>query len=559
MSENESSTHNHFIQQIIAEDLASGKHSEIVTRFPPEPNGYLHIGHAKAIYLDFTMAQENGGRCHLRFDDTNPSKERDEFVQSIQADVKWLGFDWGEHLYFASDYFEQIYGYAVELIEKGLAYVCDLSVEAFREVRGTPTRPGSESPNRNRSIEENLDLFARMRAGEFEDGAYVLRGKIDMASPNLHMRDPTFYRIKHESHHHTGDAWCLYPMYDFAHCLEDAIEGVTHSLCTLEFEVHRPLYEWIIDNVSVPAKPRQIEFAKLNLSYIVLSKRRLQRLVEEGLVNGWDDPRMPTLAGLRRRGVPAAAIRNLCETVGVTKFDSQSDIALLEHAIREELNKIAQRRLAVLDPLKVIITNYPEGEEESFDAVNNPEDESAGMRKVPFAREIWIDRADFMEDPPRKFFRLGPGREIRLKYACYITCDDVIKDASGEITELHCSWDPESRGANTPDERKVKGTIHWVSVKHAKEVELRLVDRLYTVEAPTADKEKDFTEFLNPDSLTTTTAWVEPAVLDAEVGVPVQFERVAYFCKDPDSTEAKPVFNRTVAMRDSWAKKAGKK
>ena len=551
-------TNKHFIRQIIADDLASGKHTAIVTRFPPEPNGYLHIGHAKAICLNFTMAAEHNGTCHLRFDDTNPTSEDEEYVQSIQNDIRWLGFDWGEHLYFASDYFELFYAAAEELIEKGLAYVCDLSVESFRELRGVPTRPGGESPHRNRPASENLDLFRRMRAGEFADGTCVLRGKIDMASPNLHMRDPTFYRIKHATHHHTGDDWCIYPMYDFAHCLEDAIEGITHSLCTLEFEVHRPLYDWILDHATVPARPRQIEFARLDLGYTVTSKRKLLQLVQEGVVNGWDDPRMPTLAGLRRRGVPPAAIRNFSETIGITKFKSLTDLALLEHAIRDELNRTAARRLAVLDPLKVTITNYPEDEEEFFDAVNNPEDETAGTRRIPFSRDILIERSDFMENPPRKFFRLGPGREVRLKYACYITCDKVMKNEVGEIVELRCSWDPESRGANTPDGRKVKGTIHWVSARHAEEAELRLVDRLFTVDKPDGDAEKDFKEFLNPDSMNVQTARIEPALAELSPGEVVQFERTGYFCLDPDSEPGRPVFNRTVAMRDSWAKMARK-
>jgi len=546
----------HFIHQIIDEDLAAGKHSQIVTRFPPEPNGYLHIGHAKSICLNFGTGEKYQGKCHLRFDDTNPEKEDLEYVRSIQEDIHWLGYDWNDHLFYASSYFDQLYAYACDLIKAGKAYVCDLGVEEYKAYRGVPTEPGKESPHRNVSPEENLALFERMRAGEFEDGTYVLRAKIDMTSPNLHMRDPAIYRIKHAHHHQTGDEWCIYPMYDFAHCISDSIEGITHSFCTLEFEVHRPLYDWILDQLEVPQpQPRQIEFAKLALTYTVMSKRNLQRMVDEGLVTGWDDPRMPTLAGMRRRGYTADSIRALCETVGVTKFNSLSDISLLDFCLRNDLNEKAERTMAVLDPLKVIITNYPEGEEELFDAVNNPQDESAGTRKVPFAREIYIERDDFMEDPPKKYFRLSPGKEVRLKYACYITCDEVIKDSDGNITELHCSWDPDSRGADTADGRKVKGTIHWVSVKHAKEVQLRNYDRLFNVEEPMGDKEKDFTEFLNPDSFVEASAFVEPALLDAPAGKTYQFERKGYYCVDSkDSAPGAPVFNLTVAMRDSWAK-----
>jgi len=546
----------HFIHQIIDEDLAAGKHSQIVTRFPPEPNGYLHIGHAKSICLNFGTGEKYQGTCHLRFDDTNPEKEDLEYVRAIQEDIHWLGYDWNDHLFYASSYFDQLYAYACDLIKAGKAYVCDLGVEEYKAYRGVPTEPGKESPHRNVSPEENLALFERMRAGEFEDGTYVLRAKIDMTSPNLHMRDPAIYRIKHAHHHQTGDEWCIYPMYDFAHCISDSIEGITHSFCTLEFEVHRPLYDWILDQLEVPQpQPRQIEFAKLALTYTVMSKRNLQRMVDEGLVTGWDDPRMPTLAGMRRRGYTADSIRALCETVGVTKFNSLSDISLLDFCLRNDLNEKAERTMAVLDPLKVIITNYPEGEEELFDAVNNPQDESAGTRKVPFAREIYIERDDFMEDPPKKYFRLSPGKEVRLKYACYITCDEVIKDSDGNITELHCSWDPDSRGADTADGRKVKGTIHWVSVKHAKEVQLRNYDRLFNVEEPMGDKEKDFTEFLNPDSFVEASAFVEPALLDAPAGKTYQFERKGYYCVDSkDSAPGAPVFNLTVAMRDSWAK-----
>lgn len=544
-----------FIREIIDADLESGKHAAIVTRFPPEPNGYLHIGHAKSICLNFGIAADYNGTCNLRYDDTNPVKEDQEYVDSIANDVRWLGWNWGGDALFASDYFEQMYGFAVELIEKGLAYVCDLTPEQFKDYRGVPTRPGKESPHRNRSVEENLDLFQRMRAGEFEDGSLVLRAKIDMSSPNLHMRDPAIYRIRHATHHRTGDDWCLYPIYDFAHCLEDAIEGITHSICTLEFEDHRPLYDWIIDNVSVPSRPRQYEFSRLNITNMVMSKRKLLRLVEEGIVAGWDDPRMPTIAGLRRRGYSPESIRNFCEKVGVTKFKSLTDFALLEFCVREHLNKVAERRMAVLDPLKVIITNYPEGQSEEFEPINNPEDPDAGTHTVPFSREIYIERADFLEDAPRKFFRLSPGREVRLKYAYYITCDEVIKDDDGRVIELHCSYDPESRGGGTPDNRKVKGTLHWVSAQHAVEAEVRLYDRLFTVEQPDVTEDgQDFTEFLNPDSLLLTTGYLEPSLAELAAGTVVQFERTGYFAVDPDSTDRKPLFNRTVTLRDSWKK-----
>ena len=543
----------HFIREMIAADLAAGKHSVIKTRFPPEPNGYLHIGHAKSICLNFGMALEFGGTCNLRYDDTNPVKEDQEYVDAIAEDVRWLGFEWPGEPCYASDYFEQMYAFAVELIKKGLAYVCTLTPEAFKEYRGVPTRPGKESPHRNRSAAENLDLFARMRAGEFPDGTYVLRAKIDMASPNLHLRDPAIYRIRHASHHRTGDAWCLYPIYDFAHCLEDAIEGITHSLCTLEFEVHRPLYDWILQNVTLPKPlPEQTEFARLNITYTVMSKRKLLTLVEEKHVNGWDDPRMPTLVGMRRRGFPPAAIRAFCERVGVTKFNSLTDYALLEFCVREELNQTAQRRMAVLDPLKVVIENYPEDAEEFFEAVNNPEDESAGTRQVPFSRELYIEREDFMEDPPKKFFRLGPGREVRLRAACYITCTEVIKDDSGHITELRCTFDPESRGGGTPDGRKVKGTLHWVSARHALPAEVRLYDRLFTEPEPDSVEGKDFREFLNPDSLRTLAGYVEPCLAEAVPGAPLQFERIGYFTADPDSRPGTPVFNRTATLRDGW-------
>nr|MDA3874232.1 glutamine--tRNA ligase/YqeY domain fusion protein [Kiritimatiellia bacterium] len=479
-----------------------------------------------------------------------------EYVDSIQRDVRWLGFDWEGDPKFASDYFEQMYAFAEELIGKGLAYVCTLSPEDFKDYRGVPTRPGKDSPHRNQSVEENLDLFRRMRKGEFAEGTYVLRGKIDMASPNLHMRDPVLYRIRHAHHHRTGTQWCMYPSYDFAHCLEDAIEGITHSLCTLEFEVHRPLYDWILQNVSVPdLRPEQTEFARLSLTYTVMSKRKLLSLVEEGRVTGWDDPRMPTLSGMRRRGYPPSAIRSFCEKVGVTKYDSLTDMALLEFCLREELNKSAQRRMAVLNPLKVVIENYPEGGEEMFDAVNNPENEAAGTRKVPFCREVYIDREDFMEDAPRKFFRLSEGREVRLRAACYITCTEVIKDDAGDITELRCTWDPESRGGGTPDGRKVKGTLHWVSARHALPAEVRLYDRLFTVPEPDGDAEKDFTDYLNPESLQTVQAMVEPSLVDFQPEEPIQFERVGYFTPDTDSRPDKLVFNRSVGLRDSWSKK----
>ncbi len=544
-----------FIHEKIDTDLANGVYGEVLTRFPPEPNGYLHIGHAKSICLNFGTARKYGGKCNLRFDDTNPVKEDQEYVDAIEADVRWLGFDWEGEPRFASDYFDQMYGFAEELIGKGLAYVCTLSPEEFKEYRGVPTRPGKEPPNRSLSIEENLDIFRRMRAGEFDEGSYVLRGKIDMASPNLHMRDPVFYRIRKASHHRTGDTWCIYPSYDFAHCLEDAIEGISHSLCTLEFEVHRPLYDWILKNVSLPEPlPQQTEFARLNLTYTVMSKRKLLTLVEEKLVNGWDDPRMPTLSGMRRRGYPAEGIRAFCEKVGVTKFNSLSDFALLEFSLREVLNKTAERRMAVLNPLKVVIENYPEGEEENFEAVNNPEDESAGTRLVPFSREIWIDQDDFMEDAPKKFYRLSPGREVRLRAACYITCTGVIKDEAGKVVELRCTWDPESRGGGTPDGRKVRGTIHWVSAKHAVKAEVRLYDRLFTVPEPDADEEKDYRDLLNPDSLQVLEAMIEPSLAGCEAEAPLQFERVGYFTPDKDSTAEKPVFNRTVGLRDSWGK-----
>lgn len=542
-----------FIHEKIESDLTAKRFDKVHTRFPPEPNGYLHIGHAKSICLNFGTAEKYQGKCNLRFDDTNPVKEDQEYVDAIESDVRWLGFDWEGKPKFASDYFDQMVALAEELIGKGLAYVCTLSTEEFKELRGGPTRPGGESPGRSLSVEENLDLFRRMRAGELEEGSHVLRGKIDMASPNLHMRDPVFYRIRKASHHRTGDKWCIYPSYDFAHCIEDAIENITHSLCTLEFEVHRPLYDWILNNVSLSRPlPEQTEFSRLNLTYTVMSKRKLLTLVEEKKVKGWDDPRMPTLSGMRRRGYPAEAIRSFCDKLGVTKFNSLSDFALLEFTIREVLNKTAQRRMAVLDPLKVVIENYPEGEEECFEAVNHPGDESFGHRQVPFSREIWIDRDDFMEDAPKKFFRLSVGREVRLRAACYITCTDVIKDDAGKVTELRCSWDPESRGGGTPDGRKVKGTIHWVSAKHAVKAEVRLYDLLFTVPEPDADEEKDYQDFLNPDSLQVVEAMVEPSLADFAPEAPIQFERIGYFTCDKDSTPDHLVFNQTVGLRDSW-------
>ncbi len=544
----------HFIRQIIDEDNRTGKWGgRVVTRFPPEPNGYLHIGHAKSVCLNFGMAREYGGVCHLRMDDTNPVKEEMEYIEAITEDVRWLGFDWGEHFYYASDYFEQMYEYAVELIKQGKAYVCALSSEEWKEYRGVPERPGRESPHRNRPVDENLDLFARMRAGEFPNGSLVLRAKMDMASPNLHMRDLVLYRILHARHPHTGDLWCIYPTYDYAHCLEDSIEGITHSICTLEFEVHRPPYDWILDQLGIH-HPQQIEFARLNLTYTVMSKRKLLELVKEKHVQGWDDPRLPTVRGLRRRGVTPASIRNFCERVGVTKYDSLTDVALLEHCIREDLNKQAPRALAVLNPVKLVIENYPEDAEENFEAVNNPEDPSAGTRKIPFCRELYIDRDDFMEDPPPKYFRLAPGREVRLRYAGLVTCTDVAKDAAtGEIREIRCRWDPDSRGGAAPDGRKVKGTIHWVSARHAGDAEVRLYDRLFTVEEP--DAEADYRAHLNPDSLKTVAAKVEPALMEAGPGTHWQFERVGYFYADHvDSRAGSPVFNRTLPLRDSWAK-----
>jgi glutaminyl-tRNA synthetase len=542
-----------FIRAIAAEDVAARRWGgQVVTRFPPEPNGYLHIGHAKAISLDFGLAAEFGGRCHLRFDDTNPTKEEAEYVESIMADVRWLGFDWGEHLYFASDYFEQLYEWAVRLIKAGKAYVDDLSPDEIREYRGTLTEPGRESPWRDRSIEENLDLFARMRAGEFPDGSRTLRACIDMASPNLNLRDPVMYRIRKARHHRTGDQWCIYPMYDWAHGQSDSIEGITHSLCTLEYEDHRPLYDWFLEQLGIH-HPRQIEFARLNLSHTVMSKRKLLQLVNEGHVAGWDDPRMPTLAGLRRRGYTPAAIRDFCERIGVAKNENLIDIALLEHCLRDDLNRTAPRAMAVLRPLKLIIENYPAGQVEEFDAINNPEDPSAGTRTVPFGRELWIEQDDFREVPPKKYYRLSPGTEVRLRYAYLVTCTGVERDERGEIVAVRCRYDPATRGGDAPDGRKVKSTIHWVSAAHAVEAEVRLYDHLFLTPKP--DEDEEWKSRLNPSSLERLTGCrLEPALAEAAPGSRFQFERNGYFCVDPDSAPGRPVFNRTVALRDSWAK-----
>ncbi len=543
-----------FIRAIVNDDIATSRFGgRVHTRFPPEPNGYLHIGHAKSICLNFGIAAQYSGLCNLRFDDTNPTKEEEEYVEAIIDNVRWLGFDWDDRLFYASDYFEQMYAYAVQLITDGKAYVDDSSADEIRSYRGTLTEPGRESPYRNRSVEENLDLFRRMRAGEFEDGTRVLRAKIDMASPNLNMRDPVMYRILHAEHHRTGDKWCIYPMYDWAHGLEDSIEGITHSICTLEFEDHRPLYDWFLDQLGV-YHPRQIEFARLNLTYTVMSKRKLLQLVEGGHVAGWDDPRMPTIAGLRRRGYTSEAMRDFADRIGVAKTDSTIDVALLEHCIRDDLNKSAPRVMAVLNPLRVVIDNYPEGTIEQLEAINNPEDPGGGTREVPFSRVIYIERDDFREDPPRQFFRLAPGREVRLRYAYLITCVRVLKDErTGEITEVHCTYDPATRGGNTPDGRKVKGTIHWVSADDAVPAEIRLYDRLFTVESP-ADEE-NFRSVLNPHSLQVVTGYVEPSLASATPGSRYQFERLGYFCTDmKDSLKGRLVFNRTIALRDSWAK-----
>lgn len=544
-----------FIRNIIEEDLKANKNQgRVHTRFPPEPNGYLHIGHAKSICLNFGLAAEYEGLCNLRFDDTNPTKEEVEYVESIKEDVRWLGFDWGDRMFYASDYFEQLYQYAVQLIKAGKAYVCDLSPEEIREYRGTLTDPGKESPYRMRSVAENLDLFERMRAGEFGDGSRVLRAKIDMASGNLNMRDPVMYRILRAAHHRTGDKWCIYPMYDFAHCLSDSIEGITHSICTLEFEDHRPLYDWFLDQLDVH-HPQQIEFARLNLSYTVLSKRKLVQLVEGGYVTGWDDPRMPTLAGLRRRGYTPESIQDFCERIGVAKRESMVDMALLEHCLREDLNKRAPRVMGVLRPLRVVIENYPEDQVEELEAVNNPEDPGMGSRKVPFSRVLYIEQEDFRENPPKKFYRLAPGREVRLRYAYFITCVGVVKDEqTGEVVELHCTYDPETRGGDSPDGRKVKATLHWVSAAHALEAEVRLYDHLFLKPEP-GEAGQDFRTYLNPKSSEILTSCrVEPGLAGALPGSRYQFERQGYFCVDSDSSKGKLVFNRTVSLRDTWAK-----
>jgi glutaminyl-tRNA synthetase len=545
-----------FIRAIVDDDLASGKHhGRVATRFPPEPNGYLHIGHAKSIVLNFGVARERGGTCNLRFDDTNPTKEEVEYVEAIEEDVRWLGFQW-DNMFFASDYFEQFYQFAVELIRRDKAYVDSLSADDIRAYRGTLTEPGRNSPFRDRPIAESLELFSRMRAGEFPDGAHVLRAKIDMASPNLNMRDPTLYRIRHASHHRTGDAWCIYPMYDFAHPLSDAIERITHSLCTLEFEDHRPLYDWVVEEFTERDRPRQIEFARLNLNYTVMSKRKLLQLVQQRHVSAWDDPRMPTISGMRRRGYPPDAIRDFCTRIGVAKKENVIDVAQLEHSVREHLNRCAPRVMVVLRPLKVVITNYPEGKVEEVDVINNPEDESAGTRKVPFSRVLYIERDDFREDPPKKFFRLSPGREVRLRCAYFITCTDVIKNAAGEVVELRCTYDPATRGGDSPDGRRVKATLHWVSAAHALPVEVRLYDRLFSVEDPeAAPVGETFTHHLNRSSLQVLRdCMAEPGLSSAAVPARFQFERLGYFCVDPDSAPGALVFNRTVSLRDTWAR-----
>ena len=546
-----------FIEDFVEEHNLDGRFGgEVITRFPPEPNGYLHIGHAKSMCLNFGLADKYGGRCHMRFDDTNPAKEEEEYVESILQDVRWLGWDWGEHLYFASDHFDKLHDFAVDLIKKGKAYVDDLDQEQIRKYRGTLTEPGVESPFRDRSVDDNLSLFRGMKEGEFEEGTKVLRAKIDMASGNINMRDPVLYRILKTPHHRTGEEWVIYPMYDFAHGQSDSVESVTHSICTMEYEDHRPLYDWFLDSLDV-YHPQQIEFARLNLSNTVLSKRKLVQLVLEGRVGGWDDPRMPTLAGLRRRGYTPESIRSFCEQVGVAKRQNVIDIAMLEHAVRDDLNRRAPRVLGVLRPLKVVIENYPEGQSDELDAINNPEDPDAGTRKLPFSRELYIERDDFMEDPPRKFFRLGPGREVRLRYGYFITCTDVIKDAAGEVVELRCTYDPETRGGQAPDGRRVRGTIHWVSAEHAVDAEVRLYDHLFTSERP--DDDDDFMTTLNPESLETVrNAKVEPSLADAVPGEKYQFERTGYFAVDPDARPGEIVFNRTVTLRDSWKKVAAR-
>jgi len=547
-----------FIEAIISEDLKNKKNeSRVHTRFPPEPNGYLHIGHAKSICLNFGLAEEYNGLCNLRFDDTNPEKEEVEYVDSIMEDVRWLGLEWHDKPYFASDYFDRLYEWAIKMIEAGVAYVDDQPQDLISKQRGVPTRPGDESPFRNRTIEENMSLFLLMKEGEFPNGSKVLRAKIDMASPNMHMRDPIMYRILHEDHHRTGDKWCIYPMYDYAHGQSDFIEGITHSLCTLEFEIHRPLYDWFLDQIAEDVyRPRQIEFARLNLSYTVMSKRKLLQLVQEGLVNGWDDPRMPTISGLRRRGYTSQSIRAFADRVGIAKRDNVIDVSLLEFSVREHLNLMSPRVFAVLDPVKVVITNYPEGKTELMEVDNNPEDPEAGKRKVPFNRELYIEQNDFMEDPPRKFFRMGPGREVRLKGAYIVKCEDFVKDDDGNITEIHCTYDPDSRSGGAGANRKVKGTLHWVSVENSFDAEIRLYDRMFMDEDPDGHKDKDFREFINPNSLTVLQRCkLEPSIKSAKPEDKFQFQRLGYFCMDKDSTPENPVFNRTVPLRDSWAKK----
>ena len=550
-------TPTNFIRQIIESEIADGCHIDgIVTRFPPEPNGHLHIGHAKSMCLNFGLAEDFAGRCFLRFDDTNPDKESPEYVESIKTDVRWLGFNWEDRLTHASDYFPQLYDWAVELIENGKAFICSLSAEEIRASRGTLTEPGSESPFRIRSVAESLELFEKMRAGDFPDGSHVLRAKIDMAAPNIHMRDPTIYRIRHSTHHNTGNRWCIYPMYGFTHPLSDVIEGVTHSLCTLEFEDQRPFYDWVLDNVTISKRPRQIEFSRMSLDYSIMSKRLLTTLVDENRVSGWDDPRLPTLSGLRRRGYTPRAIRNFCTRIGVTKNEQQIEASVLENCVREDLDKSAPRAFAVMDPLKIVIENYPQGQVEQLEAHNHPNDPDMGSRQISFCREIYIDRQDFMEEAPKKFFRLAPGREVRLRYAYFITCTSVIHDSEGQISELRCSYDPESRGGQSPDGRKVKGTLHWVSVQHALDAEVRQYDRLFQDANPLADRSKDFLELINPDSkAVTTSSKVEPGLINAAAGKSFQFERVGYFCVDPESTPSHLVFNRTVELRDSWGKK----
>jgi len=550
-------TPTNFIRQIIESEIAHGCHTDgIVTRFPPEPNGHLHIGHAKSMCLNFGLAEDFAGRCFLRFDDTNPDKESPEYVESIKTDVRWLGFNWEDRLTHASDYFPQLYDWAVELIENGKAFICSLSAEEIRASRGTLTEPGSESPFRIRPVAESLELFEKMRAGDFPDGSHVLRAKIDMTAPNIHMRDPTIYRIRHSTHHNTGNRWCIYPMYGFTHPLSDAIEGVTHSLCTLEFEDQRPFYDWVLDNVTISKRPRQIEFSRMSLDYSIMSKRLLTMLVDENRVSGWDDPRLPTLSGLRRRGYTPRAIRNFCTRIGVTKNEQQIEASVLENCVREDLDKSAPRAFAVMDPLKIVIENYPQGQVEQLEAHNHPNDPNMGSRQISFCREIYIDRQDFMEEAPKKFFRLAPGREVRLRYAYFITCTSVIHDSEGQISELRCSYDPESRGGQSPDGRKVKGTLHWVSVQHALDAEVRQYDRLFQDANPLADRSKDFLELINPDSKAViTSSKVEPGLINAAAGKSFQFERVGYFCVDPESTPSHLVFNRTVELRDSWGKK----